>query len=72
MSAPDTNIDTQTRRHAAPLIGIVLSLTLAIALLTAFLAYNIEPAGGGEADLVASPDVIVTPSDQPVSPSVSR
>ena len=33
MSAPDTNIDKQTKRHAGPLVGIALAVVVAVAAL---------------------------------------
>lgn len=33
MSAPETNVEKQTRRHKGPLLGIAVSIVLAIAAL---------------------------------------
>lgn len=45
MSAPDTNIDKQVRRHRGPLFGIAIATAFAgilFALLTGWTAYNGE------------------------------
>lgn len=47
MSAPDTNIDKQTRRHKGPLIGIISALVIAGLLFLAFLTWVADgPAEG--------------------------
>ncbi|WP_371154220.1 hypothetical protein [Jannaschia sp. 2305UL9-9] len=57
MSAPDTNLDRQKKRHAGPLIGIGAGVIFAIILIFAYVTYLAEPAGEGEADVVESPEV---------------
>ncbi|TFL19724.1 hypothetical protein [Jannaschia formosa] len=57
MSAPDTNLDKQKRRHAGPLIGMAAGVTLAGILIFALFTFLAESPGEGEADIVPSPDV---------------
>ena len=45
MSAPDTNVDTQAKRHRGPIVGIVTVLTFAAVLFVAFLAWSADPVG---------------------------
>ncbi|WP_370400455.1 hypothetical protein [Sulfitobacter sp. JB4-11] len=47
MSAPDTNIDKQTRRHKAPLLGIGIVAIFAGALFLALTGWTLT---GGEED----------------------
>ncbi|SEW19403.1 hypothetical protein SAMN04488515_1521 [Cognatiyoonia koreensis] len=44
MSAPDTNVNKQTRRHRGPIIGIALVLAFAAVLFLGLLGYVWEPA----------------------------
>jgi hypothetical protein len=55
MSAPDTNIDKQKKRHAGPIIGITAGLVLAGILLFVFLGFQVDPAedGAPEAEVTA-------------------
>ncbi|MFO6463748.1 hypothetical protein [uncultured Jannaschia sp.] len=57
MSAPNTNLEKQEKRHAGPLIGIGAGVVLALVLLIAFIFFMGDAPGEGEADVVASPDV---------------
>ncbi len=47
MSAPDTNIEKQTRRHKGPLVGIIGAVVVAGLLFIAFLTWIAD--GPGEA-----------------------
>jgi hypothetical protein len=49
MSAPDTNVETQKKKHAGPLIGIVGGLVLAAILLVAFLFFVTDSDEGAAA-----------------------
>lgn len=53
MSAPDTNVDKQTRRHKAPLVGMVLAIIVVGVLVFAFLGRsaddNVEPGSAAPA-----------------------
>jgi hypothetical protein len=63
MSAPDTNIEKQKKRHAGPLIGITAGLVFACIIGIAVLMMTSPEQGEGEADIVPSPDadaVVVT------------
>jgi hypothetical protein len=62
MSAPETNIEKQKRRHAGPLIGMGAGVVFAGILITAMLMLIGEPAGEGEADIVPSPTVETAPA----------
>jgi len=57
MSAPDTNLETQEKRHKGPLSGMVLAAVIAavgFAGLLAWLAWNgIEPREGLEVEAAA-------------------
>jgi hypothetical protein len=57
MSAPDTNLDKQKKRHWGPLVGMGAGIALAAVLIVAFLVFMADGPGEGEADRVASPDV---------------
>lgn len=48
MSAPDTNLDKQKRRHAGPLGGIRLSLIVVALLFAGFLAWTFAQSDGPE------------------------
>ncbi|MEM7709429.1 MAG: hypothetical protein AAF264_01495 [Pseudomonadota bacterium] len=57
MSAPDTNIKKQEKRHAGPLIGIGAGVVFAGILLFAFLSFQVDPAeteAGEEAPAAAT------------------
>lgn len=57
MSAPDTNLDSQKKRHAGPLIGMGAAAVFAAILVFAYATTVVEPVGEGEADAVPSPSV---------------
>lgn len=42
MSAPQTNIERQKRRHAGPLIGIVIAAVLAMGALFYYMTYTAQ------------------------------
>jgi hypothetical protein len=44
MSAPDTNIETQTKRHKASLIGIGIALFWAVLAIGAFIVWDGVPS----------------------------
>jgi len=49
MSAPDTNIKTQEKRHRGPLIGMAAGVAFAVILLTGLLVWlsaNADPPEG--------------------------
>lgn len=48
MSAPDTNIETQERRHAGPLAGMTLVVLFAGALLVGLIGWTVYSAGEPE------------------------
>lgn len=47
MSASQTNIDTQKKRHFGPLIGISAVLIFAAAMLVVYLGNQVEPGENG-------------------------
>ncbi|UWQ16244.1 hypothetical protein [Jannaschia sp. M317] len=57
MSAPDTNLDRQKKRHAGPLIGIGAGVVFAGILIFVYVTSLAEPVGTGEADVVESPSI---------------
>lgn len=59
MSAPDTNVETQKKRHFGPLIGITAGLVFAGILVFAYITSLAQPPGEGQADQVESPSVSV-------------
>ena len=50
MSAPQTNLEKQERRHAGPLIGIAGCLAFAAILLVAYFGFIVEPVEDGDAE----------------------
>lgn len=58
MSAPNTNIDKQQRRHKGPLIGMIVVVIFALGLFTYWLMYEAagteNPVGEGQTELPAS------------------
>ncbi len=42
MSAPETNVETQKKRHRGPLIGILAAALLVAAVFVAFLAWTAD------------------------------
>jgi hypothetical protein len=58
MSAPDTNLKKQEKRHAGPLIGISAGILLVIVLITGFIFLQVSPpeddAATGEAAVIES------------------
>jgi hypothetical protein len=54
MSAPDTNLKKQEKRHAGPLIGMAGGLLLAAILLFALITYQVDPVEDGEPEAVVA------------------
>ncbi|SFI40176.1 DUF2273 domain-containing protein [Jannaschia pohangensis] len=67
MSAPDTNLDRQKKRHAGPLIGIGAGIVFAIILLVVYMSNVAGEPGEGEADVVESPSVSAPATETPVN-----
>lgn len=63
MSAPQTNITRQKRRHAGPLIGIVIAALLAVGFLFFYMTYS--------AQTVPTPDLGVPLIDGGVTPPLA-
>jgi len=57
MSAPDTNIEKQTKRHRGPLAGIAIALMWAGLLFAGFMIWTAYSAGNPTAE---SPAAIVS------------
>ncbi|MGB3554981.1 MAG: hypothetical protein WBA25_10110 [Jannaschia sp.] len=62
MSAPDTNIEKQKKRHAGPLIGIGAGVVFAAILLFAFLSFQAGPVEDGEAEVEGVPSTELAPA----------
>ena len=56
MSAPQTNIEKQEKRHAGPLIGITAGLILAAVLLVAFIFFNTDSAEDADTGATVIPE----------------
>lgn len=66
MSAPRTNLETETRRHMVPLIGMALAVIFGVYLI---LYWQVEEAAGGNAptpDAVAPLETGTDPAAAPV------
>lgn len=48
MSAPDTNIKTQQKRHKPALLGILFAVALVLGLLFAFVTFVVDQGGAPE------------------------
>jgi len=57
MSAPETNVETQKRRHKPAIFGIVVSVALAAAALGIALVWNGIPSSEQAAPSVGNPSV---------------
>lgn len=59
MSAPDTNIDKQAKRHKGPLFGIGAGVAVALALLMVLLVWTVSQADEDEAE-VSTPATVIS------------
>lgn len=50
MSAPNTNLEKQEKRHAGPLIGIVACIAFAAILLVAYFGFIVDDVEDGAPD----------------------
>ncbi|CUH25517.1 hypothetical protein JSE7799_00698 [Jannaschia seosinensis] len=57
MSAPQTDLEKQEKRHYGPLIGIAAGVLLALVLLVSMIFYVATPEEVSEPDRVPSPDI---------------
>ncbi len=48
MSAPDTNVEKQERRHKTPLTALKGSVVIAVLLLVGFMFYTAAQSGDGQ------------------------
>ena len=55
MSAPQTNLEKQERRHAGPLIGIAACIGFAAILLVAYFGFIADAPEAGEEAVVVAP-----------------
>lgn len=72
MSAPQTNIEKQRRRHRGPLIGMALVVVFGVLLITWWLFEEASQAASpseGTAAPAISTEVPASTGDQPASPS---
>jgi hypothetical protein len=71
MSAPQTNIERQKRRHRGPIVGIVFSVLAVAILFFVYLGDEVTPEDSllneTDAPVVSTPTTPVTP--QPVEPT---
>lgn len=65
MSAPQTNIDTQKRRHKGPLIGMALAVVFGVGLI---LYWMLDEAAEGQSPLDAEPAAETGTAPQPATP----
>ena len=63
MSAPDTDLKKQEKRHFGPLLGISAGLVLAIVLIGAFVFTQVSPPEGEEAEAVETAPAATVESD---------
>ena len=61
MSAPDTNVEKQTRRHAGPIIGIAAGLVFVGVILVAYLFFVASPDDEIVDGVQAEDAIVVTP-----------
>ncbi|MEM9798527.1 MAG: hypothetical protein AAF919_18705 [Pseudomonadota bacterium] len=54
MSAPDTNVEKQEKRHAGPLIGIAAAVVFGLILVTAYTTLMVQPVEDGEPEAAAT------------------
>ncbi|WP_308914919.1 hypothetical protein [Jannaschia sp. LMIT008] len=54
MSAPNTNLEKQEKRHAGPLIGITACIVFAAIIITAYFGFIAAPAEDGAVDAGAA------------------
>ncbi|WP_050927955.1 hypothetical protein [Aestuariivita boseongensis] len=55
MSAPDTNVETQTKRHKGPLVGIAIAVAFGVVM---FLTIFFSAADDDDAATTAGPQMI--------------
>lgn len=67
MSAPDTDVEKQAKRHAGPIIGIAAGLTFAAILLVAYLFYVSSPADDTP-DNTPTGEAAVTDGNETITP----
>ncbi|MGJ8625508.1 MAG: hypothetical protein ACSHXB_01000 [Sulfitobacter sp.] len=62
MSAPDTNVEKQERRHKVPLLGMKGVVILAVVLIAGLILYTAAQSDDGEVEAVSDsvPTVDVT------------
>ena len=58
MSAPDTNLEKQTKRHKGPLYGIVIVLAFVAALFLAYSTWIVSQADEASTPLQGAADVV--------------
>ena len=56
MSAPDTNLDKQKRRHAGPIIGITAGIIFVAIILGAYLLFIAGPVEDDEGGVTGVPE----------------
>lgn len=69
MSAPNTNIDHQRRRHRGPLIGITLAVVFVLVLFGLWLTGQISGTTAPAVVPAASAPVQSAPQTAPVAPA---
>lgn len=69
MSAPQTNIERQKRRHKGPLIGMIAAVVLALGL---FFAFTIYTAQERQTPGVQTPGVTTPSTDGPTGLPVTE
>ncbi|MGJ8545007.1 MAG: hypothetical protein ACSHWZ_06155 [Sulfitobacter sp.] len=69
MSAPDTNIDRQTRNHKTPLLGIGLAMAFGVLMVVLLGFYVFGHGGEGTADAVTNTDQASEPAAVQTAPA---
>ena len=55
MSAPNTNVEKQEKRHAGPLVIMAACVAMVAVILVAFLAFQTDDVEDGENPVVTAP-----------------
>lgn len=71
MSAPDTNLNKQKRRHVGPMLGISAGLAVVVVMFLGYLAYSVDtetPSPTPETEAVVPGPETPAPTEPLVTP----